>query len=780
MTGKAVSSLVFALSVGMGSLHADPPVASYIFPPGGQRGKTVNIRVGGLNLYRSCSFDLTGAGVRASQQLQRIKTVWFEGPLLPLPDSQQQEDYPKDLAGKVRIAADAPLGVRYARLWNSQGAAGPLKFVVGDLPEIVEEEVDGDPVAVAVRLPVTINGRIFPRENVDVWTFTARKDQTITCEVNAARLGSPLDSRLEVRDPKGKVIAENDDTFGADSFVRFTAPAAGKYQVRIHDINYRGGQAYVYRLTLTADPYVDRVFPLGGRRGSKVQLELAGQGLPRESVELALPASRPATYHARLKIGGKLTNPVLLELDDLPEHVGAAADARAAHGKPIALPAVLNGRIYKPGAVNYWAVTLKKGQEYLFDLRAGRLGSPLCGVLTITDAAGKQLARADGLSAGLDPVLRFTAPATGIYGVRVAGYFRSRGGPEYAYRLRIARPNPKPDFRLHLGAGALTVNRGGLTKLKVLVDRTGGFSGPVALRIDGLPKGVSVLGTTIAGPQGGVTFKTDASTSIQGVHLTLHGSATIAGRTVTRIATFPAARGETELASLLLAVALPTPFKITGKYDMQWAARGTVLRRHYRIKRGGFQGPIRVRMADHQARHLQGITGPTITVPAGASEFDYPVFLPPWMETGRTARACVMAVGEVKDADGRTHTVSFTSVQPNEQVIAVVEPGRLEVEPDRTSLTAVPGKAVRLAVGVARGKNLRGPVKLELVVPPHLRGISAAPVTVPAKGKTGRLLIRFGSSLKGPYNAPLVIRATCMEGKDPVVGEARLELGIRH
>jgi hypothetical protein len=362
----------------------------------------------------------------------------------------------------------------------------------------------------------------------------------------------------------------------------------------------------------------------------------------------------------------------------------------------------------------------------------------------------------------------------------VAGYFRSRAGPAYAYRLRIARPDVRPDFRLHLGAGALTVNRGGLAKLKVMVDRRGGYSGPVTLRIDGLPKGVSVLATTIAGPQGEVTFKADASAPIRGVRLSVHGLAKVGGCPVIRTATFPAARGETELASLLLAVALPTPFKITGKYDMRWAARGTMLRRHYRIERGGFKGPIRVRLADHQARHLHGINGPTITVPPGASEFDYPVFLPPWMETGRTARACVMAIGEVKDAEGRTHTVSFTSVQPNEQVIAVVEPGRLEVEPDRTSLIAVPGKTVKLAVGVARGKGLKGPVKLELVVPAHLRGISATPVIVPANQQTGRLLIRFARSLKGPCNAPLVIRATVMESKDPVVGEARLEIVIRH
>src|SRR5262249_22115916 len=153
---------------------------------------------------------------------------------------------------------------------------------------------------VEVRLPVTINGRIFPRENVDSWLFRAKKGQSVSCEVNAARLGSPLDSRLEVRDPEGRVISENDDAFGADSFIRFTAAMDGTYQVRIHDISYHGGQAYVYRLTLTADPFVDRAYPLGGRRGSKTRFDLTGQGLPDRPAEIDLPASGPEAYAHRL------------------------------------------------------------------------------------------------------------------------------------------------------------------------------------------------------------------------------------------------------------------------------------------------------------------------------------------------------------------------------------------------------------------------------------------------------------------------------------------------
>ena len=105
--------------------------------------------------------------------------------------------------------------------------------------------------------------------------------------VNAARIGSPLDASLAVLDAGGRVLAENDDSAGKDPVLRFVAPADGTYRVRIRDANNQGGQAYVYRLTLTGDPYVDRVYPLGGRRGQNVALHLFGQGVPEKPIDVA-------------------------------------------------------------------------------------------------------------------------------------------------------------------------------------------------------------------------------------------------------------------------------------------------------------------------------------------------------------------------------------------------------------------------------------------------------------------------------------------------------------
>lgn len=752
---------------------ANPPVASYIFPAGAQRGTKVNVRVGGLFLFEKCGFEMLGAGVNAPNQLTRTKTTWFEGPILPLPDSQRQEDYPKDMAGTLTIASDAPLGLRYWRLWTSQGATGSMKFVVGDLPEIIEDEIDGDPIPVNVTLPVTINGRIFPREDIDIYAFRAKKGQAIRCEVNATRLGSPLDARIEVRDGQGRRLAEADAPTGGDPVILFTAPADGDYQVRIHDANMQGGQAYVYRLTLSAEPYVARFFPLGGRRGSAPELELFGLGLPPLQ-RVTIPKDAPADYAFTFSARGIKANTILLDADDFPEFI-APSDI----GKVIALPAVLNGKIGKAGQIDEWKWQGKKGDAWEFSLRAAQLGSKLDGVITISDAAGKTLMKAEAGPG--DPVLRFQVSVDGEYRVQIHDRFKSRGGPDFAYRLRIAPP-AAPDFRLTLAADprqpnpgdAVTLPRKGTAKLKLNIERIGGFKEAIALEVQGLPGGVSVTPAVIQPNQAAVdlTFKADEKAKIDVARLTIVGKAKEAQHAA-RLAT---GRGVPEQTSVLLAVAMPTPFVIKGEYDMGFGARGAVHKRKYKIERNGFDGPIEVSLADRQARHLQGVEAAPITVPAGATEFTYAFYLPPWMETGRTCRVCVQGVGVVTDADGSQHRVSYSSVNQNEQLVTVVGPGMLALEADRTSFTAVPGKSIKVPVRIQRGQEVTGPVELTLVTPGHLQGIRAAKTTIPAKMERGELVIECGAKLTGPFNMPIVLRATLMHNGTPVIAEVKLDV----
>jgi hypothetical protein len=747
------------LACAAGPVVADtPPVASYIFPAGGQRGTTVPVRVGGLNLYRKCGFELVGPGVSAPHALKPTGRVWFEGPLLPMPESQQGEDYPVDMLGSVAVAKDAAPGVRRGRVWTSQGAAGGLAFVVGDLPEVVERETDGDPIPEPVTLPVTANGRIFPREDIDLWAFPAKKGQTVSALATTTGIHSPLVARLEIVDARGTVLAESGSrpALGCDASVSFTAPADGTYHVRVRDAANKGGPAFVYRLTITTAPTAAWVYPLGGKRGEKLRLFVNGGAKP---IEVTIPADAPDAYRPNLEFA----NPVPLDVTDLP-------DCELPQPDGVTAPAVLNGRIREPGGADVWRVKLKKGMPYRFDLLAQRAGSPLCGVIAVSTTSHEAVQRSTSVPAK-DPQLTFTPPADGVYTLTVSERFRTRGGPEFVYRLRVLE-QPAADFRLTLPVETLNVPRGGTAKLTVGVERLGTFRGPIEIALDGLPPGVTAPKATVAEGKttAEVVLTADKAAKVAAVRVRLIGTAAIDGKPAKRTGTFG------DLDHVLLAVAVPTPFKFGGEYTMNNGPRGQEYKRAYKLDRNGFDGPVVVRLSDKQLRHLQGVTADPVVVPAGVSEFEFPCRLPPLIEIGRTCRVQLLAEGVVKDADGAEHTVGFTSTEQNHQMIVVPEPGRLGVELGRSSVAVVPGGAVTVPVRVSRAKGLTGPVVVELVVPAHWRGVSVPPVTIPAERTDGELVLSFDPKAVGPFNMPATVRATLGDRRSAVVAEGKLEL----
>ncbi|MFO1092391.1 MAG: hypothetical protein U0992_03630 [Planctomycetaceae bacterium] len=770
------------LGVRTGLTRADAPLASYVFPAGGPRGAVVAVNLGGCNLNQECSWEFDGPGIEANARLIRVPhTTWIEGPVLSHSDSQAKEDYPKDYAGRVVIANDAPLGVHHWRVWTSQGVTSTMKFVVGELPEIVEQEIDGEPIPVPVTLPVTINGRIFPREDVDIWTLTAAAGESITCEVHAARLGYPLIARVEVLDPDGRRIAEGTHNVRADTRVQFRAIQPGTYQVRIHDVRYAGSQCHVYRLTITQQPCVDAIYPLGGRAGAVTPFQLLGQGVPTMPVDVMLDENILQTSTAsaawkRFPIADVLTNPVLVDVGRLPEYLEPDAPTSNVSSS-VELPAVLNGRIRSPGESDAWSFAGKQGETWRLDLMAARLDSPLDSVLVVHDVGGRELLHADDIGPGeTDSQAVFTVPADGVYTIRVADQFTSRGGERFAYRLFVTSP-PTPDFQLQLGGDALAVNRGAEASFKVTAQRIGGFDGEIQLQCDGLPPGVAAAPAVIGRGSSDIdwTFRAGASAKVQLSHLRVRGQSRIGEQDVVRYAAFPTPRGEPPLDFVPLLVALPTPFKYAGRTSIEYVPCGSSLHWHFRLDRGGFEGPIDIELADRQFRHLMGLTAPRMTVPAGATEFDYPVSVAPWTLLGRTGRAVISASATLHEPDGTSHEVSFSTHNDDDQVVVLASPPLLTVDTPRKTIVARPGATISLPLRISRNARLNAAtVKVELVPARHVRGISARPCQVPPATTDCVLEIRFDDSELGPWNAPLIVRATSDFDGDPIIAEMLL------
>jgi len=775
---RSLSPTVLAILFAAASVRAEPPHASYIFPAGGQRGTTVNVKVGGHYLHDRCTWEMLGRGVTVPSELTRTETLWFEGPLIKQPASQQAEDYPQDYSGHVQIAADAMLGSQWWRCTSAQGVTSPLPFVIGDLPEVVEEEIDGEAIPVQVALPVTVNGRIFPREDSDVWTFDARAGQSITCAVSARDLGSPLVARLEAADASGQVLAESTGESSSEARLRFIAPSSSRYSVRIADVAAGGLQHYVYRLTVTAGSWIDHVYPLGGRRGSTLKLEATGQALGGERMEFGVPDIAPSVIDPAIETTAGRTSPMRFDVGDLPEELEAEPNETAEQSKSVATPLILNGRIQTAGDVDLWQIQLAKDKPVVFEVRSLRLGSPLLAVLTIRDASGKQLAQADASESGDGELsLAFSAPTDGKYLLEIRERFARRGGPQFAYRIKIAEP--QPDFQL-FAPDAIAVDVSTEKKLDVLVAWRGESKTPLTLHVDGLRAGVTCDDVQVPpnAKKASLTLKCAAGTPVTGANLRIVGRGEIDGQPIERVAVWAGQKdgfGRGEPIPCRLATTLPTPFKFTAEYSFIYTPRGGVLKKRYAIDRGSFEGPLVAQLAERQGRHLQGVTGPVIAISAGDDQFEYPLALPPWMELGRTSRTNLMLTGEVQDAAGTPHKVCFTTRDQNEQLIAVVTASAMRLSLERRTYAIQPNRELRIPVTIRRDRSASSPIRLELGVPRHMRDISAEPVDVLADSDQGTLIVKIGPQ-PGPLNMALAIRAVGQSGDSPTVAEEPVEL----
>jgi hypothetical protein len=141
---------------------ADAPTVSRLFPPGGQRGGSVEAKLSGK----------AGDGV-----LQ----VWSDRDQLQFTLSDKRD------AVTVDIPADASGGTHWLRFYNETGATGLIPFIVGLVPEAASIEPNNDTSqAQPVELPsVTINGVLEKTDDVDVFAVNLSAGKTFVASLLA-------------------------------------------------------------------------------------------------------------------------------------------------------------------------------------------------------------------------------------------------------------------------------------------------------------------------------------------------------------------------------------------------------------------------------------------------------------------------------------------------------------------------------------------------------------------------------------------------------------------
>ncbi len=773
--------------VGRGA-SADPPDTRYIFPAGGQAGTSVSCRVGTLNCADACGFRVLCDQVRAPSRIARMPTRTLVGPYHQNPVAQQPWDYPQDMAASVEISRDAVPGMVYWYCTTSEGATSLRPFVVGDLPEVVEHEEktrQGTPQRVA--WPVTINGRVYPRGDLDEYVISASAGDLLSCEAVSHRLGHPLDARLLLFAPDGREVEVADDHFDLDPLLLARIPTDGDYVLRIHDIAFEGGQDFVYRLSLRKGPYVTHLFPAGRQHGKRCTVRAFGLGVAGSKAQTwTVPAdTAPRRQGGLSQFTAPGHSPLFPEgwyigcpfiTGDIREIVEPQRNDGGSGATLLSLPAVVNGQILRPNEKDAFVLEARAGDAFECRIDARRLQSRLTPLVSVFNAKGDSVAGQQG-----DGNLQFSAAEDGPWTVHVGAlYGEAHAGPRFIYRLAVRRA--VPGFQLVAEQNHVGIEPGGQASLKLKVERAAGMAEPIRVEADSLPAGVTLEDATIeAGKDHAeIMFHAAADAPIGNTErVALFG---VSGtRQPTRRSVQAQVGTGSDLPpvdSIAVTVTHPQVFAITTTDIYGSANRGaTHVQRHHLRRFDGFESEVKVRLADRQARYLQGVTGPTLVCPSEQSSFDYPVFLPAEMDLNRTARIVVMGVARVRDVSGRQHTVTHTT---KHQIVARVCPSLLTLTCSQPYLEVAPGTEGSLPLTVGRTDAIRGAVVLEAEVRPKTPGWAFPTMTLSERTLNAGYAFHVApdTDLSSPHLYTIRVTATGKRDGYPAVARASAQIRV--
>ncbi len=461
----------YRLSIG------DIPVVTAIFPLGVRRGETVNVRLEGANLGATRSVAVTAPG---------SATI---GSRLPVP---------------------------------LDGILGSPTLVVGEFPEVLPNSPNR-----LLPLPGTANGTIHAPGVRDDWRFTARKGERVILEVNADRLGSALDSTLEILTSDGKPLPRAVLRSLARTFVVFRDHDSRTSGIRIESWNELAVNDWIFvgndlmRIqALPRNPDDDcRFFEEQGQRlgylGTTPSFVIQGTPLYKVSIHppgtTFPPNGMPVTtLYWRNDDGGPGLGKDSRLVFDPPtdgEYLVRITDARgegsARHGYRLTLrrPAPdfqisfsVAGEVSRGAAVPV-RVNVKRIDEFDGPITLKLLGLPPHFAAPPTNLPAGENSTAFSLYAEA-AVVPPTSPVT------LELQARARIGEREVIRKAtgsLPKVIPPGDLVTTTRQREVSIRPGGEARITVEIERRNGFTGRVPIDVQGLPHGVRVLDVGLNG-----------------------------------------------------------------------------------------------------------------------------------------------------------------------------------------------------------------------------------------------------------------------------------------
>lgn len=524
---------VFSASLWLGfCARADVffPIVGNVTPAAVQVGKEAEFQVSADNGVKEITHVLvSGTGVTGE----------------PLPVKAGDKAPARPNVFRLKVAPDAPPGMREVRLMTPQGPSSLGNVTVVRDPVLLEQPKAHATMETAqpITLPAAVCGSVHTTEDVDYYKFTVPANTGLTFHVTAQRLQvkttwtyyfSPI---LTLRNTAGTVLAASNVYYGADPLLHYRFDKAGEYFLEVRDATYRGNGRWQYCVEINDRSYVTHVHPLRVVPGTTAKLRMFGFNLPSDpTVSYAVPADLPDGLHLiPLPLpGGATTNPAPLLVSRLPSVDEADGDKSTRDkAQKITFPAGICGRLENDGEADCYAFDAIKGEKLTFQVIARDHLSPLDGLLRLYDDKGTKLLEIDDYSSRVfthaDPrIENWAAPANGRYVLELRDA-QARGGTNFVYFLKAVKAEPY--FLLELDTDKTLLVPGCASVIFARVVRKDGFEGEVNLQIDGLPPGVkATCGRILADKKDGAIVLEAAADAKPGVaHVRVTGTATITG-----------------------------------------------------------------------------------------------------------------------------------------------------------------------------------------------------------------------------------------------------------
>lgn len=485
-------------------------------PMGGQVGTQVEITISGDNL-------------------DDVREISFSHPAITGVPKRDAENQPIANQYLVTIGSECPPGIYETRVMTRLGISSSRIFSVGTLPEVIQRS-SNQSLDSAMELPVnSVCNSVMTTKAVDHYRFMAQKGHRYVANCAARGIDSKLDAVLIIADAAGRdLIVER-----RGGTLDFVAPTDGTYVIKVHELTFKGGPGYFYRLSLE---------------------------------ELASDAPLP-TFASTRSVNAFSWPPVGLSTNALAAET--EPNAMYTEVQEITLPCDISGSFFPAADVDSFKFNATKGDVWWVEVASERLGRPtdpsvivqhvsgegddvvFTDVAEFTDIPSPMKPSSNGYAydgppydgGSSDIIGKLEIKQDGIHLLQLSDLFGgTRNDDRNIYRLIIRKA--EPDFALvawglHMElrngdrnalSKPVALRAGATMALEVIAARRDGFDGEIHLSMEGLPDGVTAQGLEIpAGQSRGIMLITADQESPPGVkEVKFNGTSILNGQTIVR------------------------------------------------------------------------------------------------------------------------------------------------------------------------------------------------------------------------------------------------------